>query len=253
MLLECVGDGNVVGELLKFVLCQIFAHRRLKTQSLQHPVCESGGFFSHSSSLPQAANSPAPMTPFWFSLSIKWSCIDKPIYHDRGTTAHQMANMTWGGKKKMLMEMSLSVVQWNWGLQCYRRMDWSWTAAVSMSILIQCPSLIVSRDQATFLPRPAPLPVRTWLFSTSTAAQLWCPAHEENKENSLCWLIRRGQSNRCLIYWRWKVLTSSLSCICLHLHCFSIIFNNWRKIQMQSWTIKQWNMLIKTELLKLIN
>lgn len=61
--------------------------------------------------------------------------------------------MAW--EKKMLMEISLSVVRWNWGLQLCRRIDWSWTAAVSMSILIQCPSLIVIRSPPSHGLRPS--------------------------------------------------------------------------------------------------
>lgn len=63
--------------------------------------------------------------------------------------------LIWPEKKKMLMKISLSVVRWNWGLQLCRRIDWSWTAAVSMSILIRCPSLIVIRSPPSHGLRPS--------------------------------------------------------------------------------------------------
>lgn len=49
------------------------------------------------------------------------------------------------------------------------------------------PVSITYCDQVASLPWPAPLPVRTLLFSTSAAAQLWCPVHQENKEKTLRW------------------------------------------------------------------
>lgn len=98
-----------------------------------------------------------------FSLPlINTSCIDE----SRSLSIRDQLHTKWSLQtgKKMLMEMSLSFKTGS--LQLRGSIDRSRTAAVSMSILIQCPSLIVQRDQTPFLPRSShgPLLLPLWTF-----------------------------------------------------------------------------------------
>lgn len=122
--------------------------------SLQHPVCESRGFFPTVHRCHKLLPHLLPWHRFGFSDQYsEVALISRSI--QIGEQLHTKWLIWPEEEKKMQIEISLSVLLWNWGLQLCRRIDWSWTAAVSMSILIQCPSLIVIRLPSSHGPSPS--------------------------------------------------------------------------------------------------
>lgn len=100
-------------------------------------------------------------------------------------TAHQMVSIE---KKRKKNVNGNEFVLWKWGLQLQGSIDRSETAAMSMSILIRCPSLIVEEDQ-TPLP-PTVLPPSVSLYSVA-APKPSCDVRSirgEKKQNAWCWV-----------------------------------------------------------------